>query len=221
MTQRVQTAVDTDRTALQTVAGKPRTRLTRKNHSEKSFASTLEEATGPPIGSVSIGQYDQALRKAMKDTTGDSAAGFVSEESLFAATAGASIRVRKGGSVYRQYVEAFNASSESSFENRSKAALIKLQSDGLLSRQQANQLYSKAFAAAQLDGNSEALYDSIGGARDKTIATASTQEAIIKTTTTLSAIDDKSSTPKLRDIFDSPVGQQRKLVKIIPDADTR
>jgi len=65
-------------------------------------------------------------------------------------------------------------------EQAANEALDALIATGTLNREEATAIRSEAFAAAQLDSNLAALYDSRGGGKDPTIAVATMEEALLK-----------------------------------------
>ena len=65
-----------------------------------------------------------------------------------------------------------------SSEMAAKMALQELQTKNVLSKKTVGTIYSEAFAASQLDGQPDALFDAVGGRRDKTVAVAAFQQAL-------------------------------------------
>lgn len=110
-----------------------------------------------------------------------------SEEELFAALSQEQVRSAKGDEAAQKYQEAFLKHAAAMkkgdgfvpAEDCAKAALKDLRSSGVLSSEEADKIYSEAFAAAQLDDNAEALFDSRGGAGDTTIAMAELEAALL------------------------------------------
>lgn len=68
-------------------------------------------------------------------------------------------------------------------------ALKQVRDQGLVTPQQADQVYSQAFAAAQLDGNTEALFDDRGSDTDPTIATGDFAQALASAKEKVAAFD--------------------------------
>lgn len=110
----------------------------------------------------------------------------VNEEELFAALARERVKALKGDEAaakYDQLLESNKAALRKpngfvSHEELGIKTLKDLRAAGTLSAEEADQIYSESFEAAQLDGNKTALFDSRGGPGDSSIAMASTEKAL-------------------------------------------
>ena len=111
----------------------------------------------------------------------------VNEEELFAVLARQRIAELKGDEAASAYDQALEQAKVSvrksngfvSMEEAGIAALKQLRSAGTLSSEEADQVYSSAFDAAQLDSNKDKLFDSRGGPGDATIAVATMESALM------------------------------------------
>jgi len=121
----------------------------------------------------------------------------ISEEELFAATARDRIQKLKGDDAANKYDTALAANKSAftkkggfiSYEEAATKALKDLVADGTLNQDDGNKIYSQAFAAAQLDSNSEKLYDGRGGKGDTTIAVAEKSKALASAQQIMEKID--------------------------------
>jgi hypothetical protein len=111
----------------------------------------------------------------------------VNEEDLFSAIVQQRIKNAKGDDTLKKFQETLSQTKDSMrrpdgnvpVEDATKAALIKARNAGLLTKEEADKIYSEAFEAAQLDDNKEVLYDGRGGGNDPTIAVATMQQALV------------------------------------------
>lgn len=141
--------------------------------------------------------FDSIIKKFLPGT--DSAE--VSEEELFAATVGQRLFALKGNEAltkYQEYLESeklslTTPSGHIQVEQAAISALKKVVADGLVSSAEGDSVYSDAFAAAQLDSNTTALFDSRGGDNDPSKAVALMSEAMLKIKTYLEADESTRS----------------------------
>ncbi len=82
-------------------------------------------------------------------------------------------------------------SSGMSVEDAVNASLKNLVKEGYLTQSDGNLINGISFKASQLDSNLEALYDGKGSANDTTIATDSIENAILKASEVLGAIESQ------------------------------
>lgn len=102
----------------------------------------------------------------------------ISEEELFAALTLERVQAVKGAEGAAKYKEILAATQERltkadgyiPYENAARKALREFRDSGALTIDEADKIHSECFASAQLDSNSSALYDHIGGAGDPTRA---------------------------------------------------
>jgi hypothetical protein len=133
----------------------------------------------PSSGST---EFDTTLKALL----GTDSAKKVSEEDLFAALVSERIKKAKGeeqGTKFQETLEAKKNEMRKGdgyipMEDAAKAALVEARESGILSKEEADKIYSEAFAAAQLDANTGVLFDGRGGPNDTTVAVASLEEAL-------------------------------------------
>lgn len=139
----------------------------------------------------------------------------VSEEELFSAIVQERIKNSKGDEALKKFQESLTQTKESMkkpdgfipAEEATKAALIKARDEGILSKEEADKIYSEAFEAAQLDDNKEALYDSKGGGNDPTIAMALLEQAMLSSGGLVDKFNDGSATATIRSVEESSTGK--------------
>jgi hypothetical protein len=115
------------------------------------------------------------------------AANKVNEEELFSALVQERVKNAKGDETLKKFQETLTQVKESMkrpdgavpVEDATKAALIRAREAGILTKEEADKIYSEAFEAAQLDDNKELLYDGKGGGNDPTIAVAAMEQALL------------------------------------------
>lgn len=139
------------------------------------------------------------------------AANKVSEEELFSAIVQERIKSAKGEDTLKKFQETLTQTKDSMrkpdgfvpAEEATKAALIKAREAGLLAKEEADKIYSEAFAAAQLDDNKEILYDSKGGGNDPTIAVALLEQALASSGGMVEKFNDGSLSATIRSVEES------------------
>ncbi|MBX7137826.1 MAG: hypothetical protein K1X83_07560 [Oligoflexia bacterium] len=149
-------------------------------------SSTSVQAVKGSAALKSAGAKGSGFEALFKSLIIPDAADSLSEEELFAGVARDRIAALKGDEAASKYDDALESAKSRlkkpdgfvSFEEAGKAALIELRSAGVLSAEEADQVYSESFAASQLDDNKEALYDGRGGGADKTVATDAIDKAL-------------------------------------------
>lgn len=154
----------------------------------------------------------------LKGVLAPDAAGNVSEEELFAGVVQQRIAELKGDELGTEYKSALDSQSTTlkkpdgyvPFEDAAKAALLGLQTSGKLTEDEANKIYSEAFAAAQLDDNANALYDNRGGGNDPTIAVLAVDGAIGKARSVIDAYTGGKSSATLRSLSEASTGWTEK-----------
>jgi hypothetical protein len=137
---------------------------------------TTEAKSGDASG------FETLLRSMIQPSTANQA----NEEEMFASLVYERIKSEKGEGVAKQYADLLAGEKTSRakadgyipLEDAAKGALKSLRDSGAITSQEADQVYSEAFEAAQLDANTELLYDGRGGAGDTTIALAELESAL-------------------------------------------
>lgn len=136
--------------------------------------------TPAPSGSS---EFDQTLKTLLVPDSANN----VSEEELFSALVQERIGKTKGPEALKEFQQILSECKDSlkkpdgfvPFEDATKAALIKFRDSQKLSADETDTIYSESFAAAQLDSNTEVLFDNRGGGDDPTIAVASLEQALL------------------------------------------
>lgn len=132
----------------------------------------------------------------------------ISEEKLFSALIQKSIKESKGDAALAEFNTIFEAAKKRlqrpggyvPFEDATKAALKEYRDANKLSKEEADSIYSKAFAGAQLDQNTDALYDDRGGPNDPTIAVAEMEQALLLSSSIISKFDSGAEQIKVRSL---------------------
>jgi hypothetical protein len=111
----------------------------------------------------------------------------VSEEELFSALVQERIKKTKGESALSEFKGLFESAKKRlqkpngfiPVEDAAKEALKEFRDAKKITKEEADSIYSQAFAGAQLDQNKEALFDGRGGPNDPTIAVADMEQALL------------------------------------------
>lgn len=135
----------------------------------------------PTDGGGDFASYVQALLKVEK-------ANNVNEEELFAGLIQERLKNLFGDEAANKYKEALDeevttktrADGYIFWEDAAKNALRSIRDGGVISKEDADKVYSEAFDAAQLDDNLDALYDGRGSDSDATIAFLEINQALEK-----------------------------------------
>jgi hypothetical protein len=139
----------------------------------------------------------------------------VSEEDLFSALVQERIKKEKGDDALKGFQEILKTSKDSMrkpdgfvpMEDATKDALLKFQAAGKLTVEEANKIYSQAFDGAQLDANTEALYDGRGGKNDPTIAVATMEQALMGSRVKIGKFDSGETKVKMRNLLEPSNGK--------------
>jgi len=132
----------------------------------------------------------------------------VSEEELFSAVVRERIHFTRGDGSAESFDSALKEALAVppapgrvfSYEDAAKSALEKLKGTQELTADEATAIYSQSFAAAQLDGNSNALFDALG----ETAAVSSMDAAIAKAHSVISTYDAGLAMAPARDLSETP-----------------
>jgi len=130
----------------------------------------------------------------------------VSEEALFAALVAERVAALKGEEAGAKFKELLLKTEESMkrpngyipYEDAARVALREFQNSGSITAAEADEIHSQAFAAAQLDENTNALYDDIGSANDPTKAVQEVGTAIAAAKTLIEKYGSGEVTAALR-----------------------
>ncbi len=143
----------------------------------------------------------------------------VNEEDLFSAIVQERVKNAKGDEALAKFQETLTKAKDSvrkpnghvPIEDATKAALIQAREAGLLTKEEADKIYSEAFAAAQLDDNKEVLYDGRGGANDPTIAVAAMEQALLLAGGIIDKFTNGSLTATIRSVEEISNGKMGTL----------
>ena len=111
----------------------------------------------------------------------------VSEEELFSALVQERLKKTKGESALSEFKTLFESVKKRlqkpngfvPVEDATKEALKEFRDAKKITKEEADAIYSQAFAGAQLDQNKDALFDGRGGPNDPTIAVADMEQALL------------------------------------------
>lgn len=177
--------------------------------SVKALASKALSAVAPAVKAAE--NSDSPAEKSgfeaiMKGLLQPDSANKVSEEELFAGLTCERIEAIKGkeaADAYKTALEAERAALKKAdgfvpHEQAAINALKKLVDGGTLSAEEGDKVYAQAFAGAQLDGNTGALYDNRGGPNDPTMAVELMESALVAAKAMMASFDDgsKSADPR-------------------------
>jgi hypothetical protein len=151
--------------------------------------TTKTDATTTPATTTSTATKDSSagtFETFLKAQLANKTAGNVSEEELFSALIGQRIEALKDSETATKYTSALSDNKKAMAkadgfvpcEDAAKKSLAGLRESGVLTKEEADKIYSEAFAGAQLDSNKDALFDDRGGAGDTTISTAEFAKAM-------------------------------------------
>lgn len=160
---------------------------------------------------AAAGDFDKTL-KAFLATDGQNK---VSEEDVFSALIQERLKKTKGEDALKTFQDLLAKSREAHkkpdgfvpVEEATKDALKQLRDSGAISKEDADNIYSQAFAAAQLDSNKDALFDNRGGPGDSSVAVASLEEALLASRTVFSAFDSGTETAPVRSLDEASAGK--------------
>ncbi|MBX7138266.1 MAG: hypothetical protein K1X83_09805 [Oligoflexia bacterium] len=182
--------------------------------SKNEGASQTSSTTAPKAQSGS--DFESILKSYLVPN----AENMVSEEELFASLVGERISNLKGADTAAQFSELLAVNKEQMrvgsyipHEAAAKATLQQLRDAGEISSEEANQIYSEAFGAAQLDDNPEALWDGLGSASDPTMAVAQLETALIGAQQKIAAYTSGQSSVALRSLDELAASKKVPAVK--------
>lgn len=147
------------------------------------------------------GDFEGVLKKLLTPNSENQ----TNEEELFAAVAEQRILSLKGDEAAASFHSALvgkldsnrGANGASSYEDATRAALSQLVSDGVLESTEAQRIHAESFMAAQLDDNTETLFDGRGGANDPTVALDTMESALFKAQKMIEQIETGEIDPGL------------------------
>jgi hypothetical protein len=156
-------------------------------------------------------EFDTTLKSLIRPD----GANKVSEEDLFSALVQERIKKEKGDETLQEFQTMLQQKQDAMrkpdgfvpVEDSTKAALIQLRDSGKLTEAEADTLYSKAFAGAQLDDNKEALFDNRGGAEDSSIAVATLEQALLSSRVQMEKYDSGELEVTMRSVSEASAGK--------------
>ena len=177
--------------------------------------TTSQQGVTPPKSDPAQTPASSEFSTFLKGVLTPDAAHKVSEEELFSAIVQERIKNSKGDETLTKFQETLTQTKDSMrkpdgfvpAEEATKAAIIKAREAGMLSKEEADKIYSEAFAAAQLDDNKEILYDGRGGGNDPTIAVALLEQALMSSNGLVEKFNDGSLTATIRSVEESSNGK--------------
>lgn len=186
--------------------------------------TTSQQGVAAPTPTTPTGSGNAEFDKTLKAVLGQDPAKKVSEEDLFSALVLERFEKTKGTEGAAKFKELVAAKSNAMrkgdgyvpVEDATKAAIIEARQAGLVSKEEADKIYSQAFAAAQLDDNKGALFDSRGDANDATIAVASIEQALASSRVLLEKFDSGAEAPTLRSVDEASNGKGAVLIPGAP-----
>jgi hypothetical protein len=163
-------------------------------------SSDTATTTTPSTTEAEPSAFEGSLREYLASFAGQE----VSEEELFAGVVRERLQELKSTEAVEQYDTYLSTNISQSrrgdgyvgYEDAAKNALRSLVSDGSLTVEEGDALYSESFDAAQLDDRRDALFDDRGGPNDPTIAAADSERAIASATTAIAAYTAGQTAPQ-------------------------
>ncbi len=170
---------------------------------EDSSVSTPDKVEDQPVAE---GDFESYLKSVLKPDSANQ----VSEEELFAGIMGQRVKELKGDAAAGQYDQAFQMGMQkvvhddgfSSHEEAAQIAMQELVAQGVVTKEEADKIAGEAFQAAQLDDNTEALFDN----RGDTVALATMEAALFRAREALDKVTKGETTAALRPIDYVPWG---------------
>jgi hypothetical protein len=173
-------------------------------------ASTDKTAT--PVSQQS---GDSGFDATLKVFLGTDPAKKVSEEELFSALIQERIKKTKGDEALTQFQGLLSEAKTKlrkpdgfvPIEDATKEALKAFRDAGTIKAEEADSMYSQAFAAAQLDENKEVLFDDRGGPNDPTMAVAAMEQALLMSRAMVEKFDAGSEAAPVRSLSEMSTGK--------------
>jgi hypothetical protein len=166
-----------------------------------------------------LGEFDKLLKANLAPDQSNQ----VSEEELFAAVVQERLEALKGKDAAVEFAKALDNEMAAlqagdgfvPMEQATLNALKGMVKGGKLTEEEGSQVYSESFAAAQLDGNTGALFDSRGGPGDPTMAMATLDIALKQARTVLEKLAAGESNLELKSLATASANGKGSLVGAI------
>lgn len=154
-----------------------------------------------PAKTESGGDFESVLGRLLPESAGNS----IDEEALFAALLEERIHQQHGEEAASQFHEMLNQHKSKmtrhdgyvAVEDAANAALTEFQESGALTAEEAGDIRSQAFKAAQLDDDHTQLFDGRGSANDNTVATAPRDAALASALAMLGQIENGDASTEI------------------------
>lgn len=164
-----------------------------------------EETPAPPKSAALRENFAEILA----GIAGGESAAEVSEEELFAALVQERVAAVKGDETAVQFKQALDTASLTptryaghiAWEDAATSALQSMVSSDALTVDEANKIYSEAFDAAQLDANTDMVWDNMGGANDPSIAVDTMDAALTAARLKITSFADGTAAATERSFF--------------------
>ena len=179
---------------------------TGTSQNNQPVTTAVQEVSNKTTPTTTAGSSD--FEKMLRSLVSPDKANNVSEEDLFAALVQERIKATKGEEAATQFAQYLSDAKSAvarpdgfvSMEDATKLALQKFRTDQKVTAAEADKIYSESFAAAQLDSNTDALFDNRGGANDPTIAVDTLEKALLAARVKIEEIDAGTATVKDRSV---------------------
>jgi hypothetical protein len=150
------------------------------------------------------GEFDSTLKALLSPDKANK----ISEEELFSGLVQERIKKTKGEAGLTDFKTIFESAKNRlrkadgfvPFEDATKEALKEFRDTGKITKDEADSIYSQAFAGARLDQNTNALYDNRGGPNDPTMAVAEMEQALLLSGAIIGKLDAGSETVATRSL---------------------
>lgn len=164
-----------------------------------------------PAQAPASSEFNSFLQGVLKPDSANK----VNEEDLFSALVQERVKHAKGDEALKKFQETLTQTKDSMrkpdgyvpVEDATKAALVKARETGLFTKEETDQIYSESFAAAQLDGNKEVLFDGRGGGNDPTIAVALMEQALLSSGASTESFNNGSVKATVRSVEEASTGK--------------
>lgn len=164
--------------------------------------------TGPVKAKAATGSAPGDFNSTLKALLSPDKSNQVSEEELFSALVQERLKKTKGESTLSEFKTLFDSAKKRlqkpdgfvPMEDATKEALKGLRDAQKITKEEADSIFSQAFAGAQLDQNRDALYDNRGGPNDPTMAVAEMEQALLLSGALIGKFDAGSETAPERSL---------------------
>jgi hypothetical protein len=182
----------------------PRNNVSASN-STNTLQSGLTQSTTSPELKSSLN-----FENELKQYLAPDAEGKINEEDLFASLINFNLKNSKSVKASNTFQEAFLrqklehelTNGYIPIEDAAKSALKDVINSGAISKEEGDSIFSQSFQGAQLDSNSDSLYDSRGGENDATVAAEILDTALQKSKQAVADLASGTITLQARSLLD-------------------